>query len=379
MKKLLICIFFIFYALSVSADGTTDYILKSDYEKAYKAAEAELKDNQTAKNYYDMCIAVFYFHDLKQAKMYCNSSLNILDTQKNPDKELKSDVLMQMGNIYSDYYKNTDVTFDYYNLAKEYKETNPDTDKFSLAGLYSSMGNMYYKTGKKDIANSYYDKALKLCNDDNKKFNFIKADVYSKKAQMYFDENNFNKAKEYYLLALNELNFAGGYKNIILEANLNENLAKVTEQSGKNKQEIKEYYQKAYELYKTYPRIEYSGKKEKEIQALLKEYPYDAGLNIELGEIMLKNREGNPSLLFDKAVNLNKKNAEIYLIIAKIYANNYSKEMYIYKIEAQRYIKTALDIAPYSTEVYTKAAEIYKILKMDKEAESLAKKSKAFT
>ena len=53
--------------------------------------------------------------------------------------------------------------------------------------------------------------------------------------------------------------------------------------------------------------------------------------------------------------------------------------MQIYKIEAHRYIKTALDIAPYSTEVYTKAAEIYKILKMDKEAEKVIKKAKTFS
>ncbi len=379
MKKILLVGFLIIFSSKVMAEGTIDYILKSDYEKAYKVSEEMLKSEKSAENYYNMCVSVFYLHDLKQAKAYCNSALSILDTEKLPDKELKSDVLMQIGNIYSDYYKNTDVTFDYYKQAKEYKETNPDTDKFSLAALYSSMGNMYYKTGKKDLADLYYDKALKLCNDENKKFNFVKADVYSKKAKMYFDENNYNKAKEYYLLALNELNFAGGYKNIILEANLNENIAKVTEITGKNKQEVKEYYQKAYEIYKTYPRVEFSGKKEKEIQALLKEYPYDAGLNIELAEIMLKNREGNPQTYFDNAIRLNPNNADLYLKIAKSYADNYSKEMYIYKIEAQRYIKTALEKAPYSREVYNTASEIYKILKMDKEAEKVIKKAKTFS
>ncbi len=379
MKKLIFTVFLLIFSLSAQAVGTIDYILKSDYEMAYKTAESELMKEKSAQNYYNMCTAVFYFHDFKQAKAYCNSALNILDAQKHPDKELKSDIIMQMGNIYSDYYKNTDVTFDYYKLAKDLKETNPDTDRFSLAGLYTSMGYIYYQTGKRDIAESFYDKALKLCSDDNKKFNFIKADVYSKKAKIYFDEKNYNKAKEYYLLALNELKFSGGYKNIILEASLNENMAKVCEKIGNNKSEIKEYYQKSYELYKTYPKIEFSGKNEKEITMSLKSYPYDVGLNIELGEIMLKNREDNPKVYFDKAIGINPKNADIYLKIAEAYANNYSKEMYFFKIEAQRYIKTAIEIAPYSKEVFIKSAQIYKLLKMEKESQEMLKKAKTLT
>ena len=110
MKKIILFLILMIISQSAKAIGTIDYILKSEYETAYKTAKLDFENEKSAKNYYNMCVAVFYLHDLKQAKAYCNGALNILDTEKQPDKEFKSDVLMQLGNIYSDYYKNTDVT-----------------------------------------------------------------------------------------------------------------------------------------------------------------------------------------------------------------------------------------------------------------------------
>lgn len=381
MKKILLLILLINITLSAQANGTIDKILQSEYKEAYLEASKNLNLDKTAENYYNMCLATFYLNDAKEAKKYCLSGLNILDKEKHPDKELKSDINALIGNIYSNYYKNTDITFDYFNSAKQMKESNPDTDKFSLANLYLSIGKIYYQTGNKDLSLEYYNKSLKLCNNDNKKYNLIKAEIYNKLGEQTKEQKAYKEAEEYFKKGIEELNSVSGYKNIILEGILYKNLADVSIINKNKKTQTYTYYQKSFEILSSYPQIDImeKNKTEKEVKEELEIFPYDINLNLKLGDIYLFEENTEAEKYFEKAIQVNPYNAETYICIAKSYANNYRKELNYYKQEAEKYINLAIENALQNKIIYQQGADIFNKLKMKKESEKLTKKAKTLT
>lgn len=350
----------IFFSQSLSfASEYDEYILKSDYQKAYIGYNKELKKNSSALNNYNMCKVTYYLRDMKTAKMYCSNALNISDADKNADSELRSLILSMTGNIYSGSYRNTDITLEYYKEALQLQEKAENKNNFELAKLYSNIGFSHYNNGDTEIALNYYNKALKLSENKNNEFNVIKAGVYNDLGLIERRNKNYAKSSEYFEKGIAELNEAGEYTNNILAGILYENLARHYKLYNKNNDKLKEYSIKSQEEYGKIPKASEPG-------ITLKEFPYDADLNIKKGSEFLKEDDKKADEYFLKAINVNPQNANIYIKIAREYAK--AK----YKREASEYIKIAVERAPYTPSIYKQAAEIYK------EADMISDENKMF-
>ena len=355
MKKIILIILCLLCSLRVNAQGTNEDILKSDYKKAYIEYNKNLNEEKTAQNYYNMCTVVFELNDYKNARKYCNEALNIIEKEKHPDKELSSDIYAMMGYINSDYYKNTDVTLDYYNLAKKLKENNKDTDEYELAKLYSAMGLLYKQTDNEEISKEYYEKALKLADKKGGKYNKLRAVIYKNIGE--------------YEKAIMEIESAGEYKSYLLSGEIYKKYA----QSLKDENKSKEYFIKSEKEYEKYPN---EMQINSEMSSSDEEYPYDSMQNILKGSQCLKTDEKKAPEYFERAIIVNPNNAKIYTNIALAYAQAYSKGRIYYKSEAVKYIKKALETAPNSYEIKKDCSDTYKILNMKKEAEKLLSNKK---
>ena len=355
MKKILIIILCFVIGIKVSAQGTNEDILKSEYKKAYLEYNQKLSEEKTAQNYYNMCSVVFQLNDFKSAKKYCNQALNIIEKEKHPDKELSSDIYAMMGYINSDYYNNTDVTLDYYNIAKSLKENNKDTDEFELAKLYTAMGILYKRTNNEEVSKDYFQKALNLIDTEEGKYKPLRAKIYK-------ETGDYEKA-------IIEIENAGDYKNYILSGEIYKKYA----QSIKDEKKAKEYFimsEKEYEKYPKEMQVEYKPEQDNA------QYPYDTMENIQKGSEYLKTDERKAPEYFERAILINPNNAKIYTYIAMAYAKEYSKEKTYLKSEVVKYINKAIETAPYSYEIKKDCADIYRILKLNKEADKLLKTSK---
>ena len=362
MKK-----FLIFFTLLLSLQNfayaeNPEYIFNSDLENKYIEYTGLLKENPTAENYFYLCKITYYLNDSKAAKSYCNSALDKNDGQKNPDFELRSNILSMMGNIYSNTYRNKDITLDYYKQALELKEKNPQTDKYELAKLYMNMGFAYYNSGIKDYALNAYNKALELCkNEENKKYNIIKAGVYNDLALIERRNQNYDKSFEYLQKGIGELENAADYKNHKMLAAMYQNIAKYYEYNGKDKEKAIEFYKKAAEenekfpvsnlytiFYKNYADLSLHERKQR-----LKEYTYDISANIDIGYLQSGLNDKLAEQYFKKAISVNPDKAYTYLEIARAYAAKYlDTKNKIYLLKVKEYSSSAMNKAPYTPEIY---------------------------
>ena len=84
-----------------------DLLLKSDFKNAYITYSNALNDASTPLNNLNMCKLTYILKDDTVAKEYCKTALKEIEKQKNPDYELKSEILSMMGNVYSMAYNNS--------------------------------------------------------------------------------------------------------------------------------------------------------------------------------------------------------------------------------------------------------------------------------
>ncbi len=359
--------FIIFIAVLLSVQNyiyaQSDEILhESEPEKAYIEYSILLKENPAAENYFNMCKITYYLNDSKAAKSYCNSALNKIDEQKEPDFELRSNVLSMMGNIYSNTYRNKDITLEYYKQALDLKEKKTQTDKYELAKLYMNMGFAYYNSGLTDYALNSYNKALELCKDEtDKKYNIIKAGVYNDLALIERRNQNYDKSFEYLEKSTDELENAQEYINHKMLAAVYENMARYYEYNKKDKKTAIKYYKKTAEennkippsnLYTVFYK-NYAGLVMQECQERLKDYPYDISTNIDIGYLLSGIDDKQAEQYFKKAISINPDKAYTYLEIARAYAAKYidtNNKLYLIKIK--EYSSLTIKKAPYTPEIY---------------------------
>ncbi len=414
--KLLFKLFFVLLLLysGLNVNASQEYLLRGDFKDAYINFNQALEKDKTALNYLNMCRITFSLNDSKMAKYYCNRAIDTLNKEKNHDNELESDILSMLGDIYSNVYHNTDITFDYYNQAKEKKESNPETDRYELAKLYLNMGNSYRGMGEYYLAKEFLDKSINIVNEkDLPKYRVISSMAYNYFGLMEKDNKNYEKAGEYFETALKELDKALVYKNSLLAGNISENLGDYYENyaAHKNKSKAQEYYNQAKLYYdspiklnennQVYQNILKLNEAEtkKEVKRLIKEYPYDISiLTAVIYYNLMEGDEKEAQNNIDKLINTYGKSAYAYLYTSIAYAMSYysfdieKKELaylqrsndylkiylkksgnnpekyyfsglvnfYLGKLwNAQRYFNTYMEKTPYSDTICTNIAKMY--------------------
>lgn len=362
MKKLLLLIT-AFFLTANFVHAQDELLLRSEYEQAYKLYASNLNDSTSPENYLNMCKITYILNDKANAKEYCKSSLNEIEKEKYPDYELKSEILAMLGNIYLSAYHNNDITFDYYNQAKAYKEKNPDTNKFDLAYLYRNMANAYLNIANVSLAKEYREKALKIANDnEGKEFNNIKALVYFDYALSDKDNKdyksyikNLEKALEY---SLN----TEEYKNNYLCYRIYKNIAEYYEVISKDSKKAIDNRKKSVEETSKFPDKnllsrdddETDGKSIDDILTELRKYPYDIDLNIMTGSYYISKDIEKSENYFKKAINVNPTNPYVYAAIADAYAEAYNDVIKLkdIKFKAKQYIKETEKYSYYEPDIY---------------------------
>ena len=362
VKIVVITILLIHAYIPVQAN---DDILKADYKNTYIEFNKALQSEKSAQNYLNMCKITLVLNDKNTAKKYCKSALTEIEKEKTPDYELKSDILATIGTIYSTVYHNSDITFEYYNKAKEYKEKNPDTDKYNLAKLYRDIAYAYRYDNNINLSEEYYEKALKICNEEiEDKYKPLIAVIYNDKA-IFSEQNNTNK-KEYLEKAIANATTAGEYINHKLSAEIYKNIAKYYEINKKDKNTALKYYKKYNEEIAKFPDKNLLIKENKTDEEItlkglldnLEEYPYDVDTNIMIGSYYImptesEEEEKNPKEYFDKAISVNPDNPYIYAAIASAYGQKYKEANFKeYYAGAREYIKIAEEKANYEPDIY---------------------------
>ena len=310
-----------------------------------------------------MCKVTFLLNDKDSARKYCKSSMNEIEKEKYPDYELKSDILAMTGNIYSTVYRNSDVTFDYYNQAKEYKEKNPETIQYDLAKLYRDIAYTYDYINRNDLAKTYREKSLKIADEqEGKEFNNIKALVYKDRASYEFNKLNYSKAKEYLDKAIEFALDTEDYKNHVLCGDLYTDIANYYE-IKKDKKNLIEYKRKALSEYSKFPDVNLMTKENnleddsditiESLKESLVQYPYDVDMNVMVGSYYILDNKDLAEEYFQKAINVNPKNAYVYAAISAAYADKYNDiKIKDYKDYAKRYAGETEKISNYEPDIY---------------------------
>ncbi len=363
MKKLLIVITAFFFG-SNFVQAQDELLLRSEFEQAYKLYASNLSESASPENYLNMCKITYILNDKTKAKNYCKSSLNQIEKEKYPDYELKSEILAMLGNIYLSAYHNNEITLDYYNQAKEYKEKNlENTNKFDLAYLYLNIANAYTIDLNSSLADEYREKALKIADEQSgKEFNNIKSKVYFDKALIEKNKKNYKKFKEYMDKSLDYALNAGEYKNSYLCYLIYTNIAQYYEKTEKNSKKAMENRKKSVAETSKFPDKNLLSRDDDEsenqsiedILELIKAYPYDVDLNIMAGAYYTVNEREKSEKYFENAINVNPSNPYVYAAIADAYAQTYKEMLNQKEIKniAIRYIRKAEEYAYYEPDIY---------------------------
>ena len=110
----------------------------------------------------------------------------------------------------------------YYNLGVLYIESGQpekaipvllkaETLKANDFDIYTETAFAFQKSGEKEKAFTYYEKALG-CADSN----HLKAVIYNNIGSLFFEESDFLKAKEYFKKALSEEEYLLARENLVL-------------------------------------------------------------------------------------------------------------------------------------------------------------------
>lgn len=368
MFRKLFFIFFLFLIFENLSFAVSDdeYLLKSDFKNAYILYSKNLNSEKSPQNYLNMCKVTYYLNDDIASKKFCKEALNLIDREKNPDVELRSDILSMVGNLYANVYRNTDMTFDYYNQAKVLKENNPLANKYELIKLYRNIAFAYNFSGDKNLSYDYWQKALKILeNEKDKKYNILSAIIYNDLALVERKNQNYEKSKEYLDKAVNLIEQSEDYINYNILSVVYENLAIYYENSKKDKNEAIRYYKEAALANAKFPQIIESDKADKditisELESILNEYPYDISYNLLLGKKYLVDNEDKAKKYFDKAISVNPRNPYIYVYIASLYSEKYAEEKdKNYLKESKYYLKYAEKYSNYIKEIYLSIANVY--------------------
>lgn len=356
MSKLVKFIFiFVLLISKVPVLADDDYLLQGDYKNAYIEYKSALDKEKTAFNYLNMCKVTYYLNDNKAAKQYCNAAMNIMDAQKKPDIELKSDILSMIGNIYANAYHNRSITFDYYNQAKELKESNSNTDKYELAKLYLNMAYVYHNMGEYFLTKDSLDKALEISkNNDLKKYRVIESAIYNDLGLIEKENNNYLKSKEYFEKSLEVLISAEEYLNQTLNSIINYNLALYYESCGKKKDKelAKVYYTyslksanyniiEQFKNYDTFAEFDFSLSKKKEIEERLSIFPYDS-IGLYEGAVyeLIKENDDLAQDRLDKLISVNNDCAVANYLVSLAYAIAYERTKDLaYQQQSKKYLK----------------------------------------
>jgi tetratricopeptide (TPR) repeat protein len=340
-----------------------ELLLKSDLKTAYIQYNKALKEKLTAENYLNMCKVTFILNDKDAARKYCKASMNEIEKEKNPDYELKSNILAMTGDIYSTVYRNSNITFDYYNQAKEYKEKNPETNKYDLAELYRDIAYVYDYTNRNDLAKTYREKALKIADEqEGKEFNNIKALIYKDMAEYEGKNLKYTKEKEYLDKALEYALKAEEYHNYMLCGDIYNKIADYYElkKDKKNTIENRKNALKEYSKFpdqnlidKEIPEDENENETIENIKRKLDEFPYDVDLNVMAGSYYILNDKDLAEKYFKNAINVNPVNAYVYAAISAAYAEKYNEnKIKDYKMLAKQYAADTEKYANYEPDIY---------------------------
>ncbi len=361
VKIVLVAISILFINQNISF-AEDELLLKGDFKNAYIKYNAALEEAKTPENYLNMCKLTFLLQDDSTAKEYCKSALKEIEKQKKPDYELKSEILSMMGNVYSMGYHNNNISLEYYNQSKEYKEKNAETDKYDLAKLYRNLAYTYHYSGNNNMAEIYWDKALKIIDEQQTdEYKTLKAVVYNDLAMYERRKQKYDKSKEYLDKALSSALDANEFINHRIVSVIYENIASYYEVNKRNKNEAIKNYKLFLEETSKFPDKELLTKdtempKEttiEDIEKLLNEYPYDVDVNVMAGAYKINLDEKVSKPYFDKAIMVNPDNTYVYLAIANAYADKYQEmkfKEYIQK--AKEYAKMAEERANYTPDVY---------------------------
>lgn len=351
--SLVLLIYFLLAANSVFASDSPD-IVKGNYKQAYIQYNKEFQDNKTPENYLNMCKVTYYLNDEKQAKSYCTTALNILDTQKTPDSELKSDVLSMLGYIYSNTYHNKTITLDYYNLAKELKEKNENTEKFELARLYLNIGYEYLSEKEYNLAVKYLNKSIDTAlKHTEKEYKNIVAAAYNNLSCLAVVNKDYEQAREYADKALNELAMAEDMKNAKLDGVINmTRAAAYSYSSDKNdKKEASKSFYLASSIFDStfFTNMDYENIKnppdDNKLSEILNEFPYDNAGNYYMLIKCLKSEDGvKAEKYLNLLLNVNKESSMPYLYAARAFAEaNKEVKSLVYSQKSRMYINDYLN------------------------------------
>ncbi len=365
-KYLFISLFCLIF-INNSCLALTGSVLNSDYKNTYINYANALREEKTPLNYLNMCKITLELNDSENARKYCKQALNEIEKEKNPDYELKSEILSTNGDIYSTVYRNSDITFDYYKQAQEYKESNPDTDKYNLAKLYRNIANTYDYIGRNDIAKQYRKKALDITeNSEDKKYNFLSSLVY--KDMALSEDVNSVSYKSYLDKALKYGEDTGEYKNHKLLADIYKNLADYYENSKHDKKTAVDFYRKSSQENAKFPDENLLTREEdvpenttiEDIKQILAEYPYDIDYNVMAGAYYISRNDKKAQEYFQKAINVNTDNSFVYAAISEAYAEKYSQANFKEYLEnARKYAVLASEKAGYEPDLYLTLGVIY--------------------
>ena len=374
-------LFFVFLCIVCTCNisiANDDLLLKSDYKSAYIEYTNALEKDKSAQNYLNMCKVTYYLNDNNKAKEYCNAALDVLDSVDEKNNELRSNILSVMGNIYSNAYNNSKITFDYYNFAKELKEKNPQTDKFELAKLFLNMGYTYYLLNEVELAEDSINKALNISKkESDPKFSLISAGAYNDLGLISKRKGKYDIAKSYFELGVKELENSGEYKNINLLSILYYNLGSYYKNNTKEKDKAYDYFHDSCLLLSKNIFIDLKpGVDIEKIQENLKVFPYDELLNYKMAEFYIKKDKIEESIEYcDKIIKVNPKNTYSHAAISLLFAKKFQKTGdYSYYQNSRKYLKTLLRYAPWLEDLYYNAGEISIYLNAPVSAERYFKK-----
>ncbi|MBQ9246496.1 hypothetical protein IJ182_09545 [bacterium] len=373
MKRFLflIAILLLFLHLtSISVSAVDDKYLTSDYEKTYIEYSEKFENSHTVENYLNMCHITFALNDFSTAKKYCKEALKEIEKDKHPDYELKSDVLAAMGELYLVANNNYDIVFDYLNKAREYKESNSETDKYNLAKLYSDIALAYIIDNNYNLAKKYWGKAIDIIDSEsNEKYNALKAKIYFDMSKYEYEMKNFAKEEEYLEVALNNSINSKNYENYIVTSNILNSFAQYYKNIKKNKKSEIEYTQKAVKAIAKFPDKNLLTRETEEsdenisIEDILKKlqkYPYDIDYNVMAGSYYIALSPAKSKEYFDKAIAVNPKNAFLYAAIANSYSVKYKEANFKeYENNAKNYARLAEEYSNYEPDIYLTLGLVY--------------------
>ncbi len=379
-------IFFLSH-FSAFADDGGELLLKSDFKQAYIQFNQALQNKKSAENYLNMCKVTYLLRDDDNAKLYCKEALNYIEKEKNPDLELKSNILSMLGSIYSTVYHNNDISFEYLNGAKEMKEANPETDKYELSKLYRNLAYVYNYVNNSVLSGEYYNKALAITTEEtDKKYNVITSLIYNDLALIERRKQNYSKSKEYLEKGIELNEAAGEYANYSLMSALYNNMARYYEYNKHDKNSAIFYYKKAVDSNLKIPdknlrdKFVISDEDELNAENYIKNcglYPYDINTNLFLGFYYAKDDDKKSEEYIKKTVEVSPQNPYIYADIAYIYSILYIKCNKIesdYLQKAKEYIKTAENKGLYEADLYFILGNLSLNLEMNKQAAKYFKK-----